>query len=293
MFPRGLRPFEQAVREQAVTRGFANDFRRFFFRGLTVVLPTLLTLAIIVWVFTMIQTYVGEYINTGVQWVVVQYGEVLGHSHSGSPAALPGSQPGPKTPWRPLVGSDQEWDRVKGYWRTYHLSWLGFVLAFVAIYMLGRFVASFLGRGIWRMLEMAFLKLPVVKQIYPYVKQVTDFLFSEHKIEFSRVVAVEYPRKGAWSVGLVTGPGLRTLQGAAGGDFLSIFVASTPTPVTGYTIIVRRDEVIDLPMSIDEAIRFIISGGVIVPQHQQLSQTETEQARQGALVALSGKETPE
>ena len=100
-------------------------------------------------------------------------------------------------------------------------------------------------------------------------------------MEFSRVVAVEYPRKGIWSLGLVTGPGMRTVHEQLGGDLLTVFIPSSPTPVTGYTITVRRNEVIDLPMSIDDAFRFTISGGVIMPINQQRSQSEVEQARQG------------
>jgi len=170
------------------------------------------------------------------------------------------------------------------------LWWVGFLVAIAGVYAIGRFVASFLGRGLWRLIEGTFFRLPIVKQVYPYVKQVTDFLLSERKLEFSRVVAVEYPRKGIWSLGLVTAPGMRTLHGALGGDLLTIFIPSSPTPFTGYTITVRREEVIDLPLSIDNALRFTVSGGVIMPINQQLSEAEIEQARQGALPPPQGKE---
>ena len=143
------------------------------------------------------------------------------------------------------------------------------------------------------MVERGFFRVPVVKQVYPYVKQVTDFLLSERKVEFSRVVAVEYPRKGIWSMGLVTGPGLRTLTRSVRTDLLTVFIPSSPTPVTGYTITVRQDEVIDLPLSIDDALRFTVSGGVIVPASQELSPTEIEEARQRAFPLAQRKETKE
>ena len=111
-------------------------------------------------------------------------------------------------------------------------------------------------------------------------------MFSEHRMDFSRVVAVEYPRKGSWSLALVTAPGMRTLTNALGSDLLTVFIPSSPTPVTGYTLTVRRDEVIDLPITIDEAIKFSVSGGVIMPPSEQLNPQEIQQARQGMFLAM-------
>ena len=177
-------------------------------------------------------------------------------------------------------GPDSIWDSVKDAWTQYHLSWIGIILSLMVIYFFGRFVASLFGRGIWRMIERGFFRMPVVKAIYPYVKQVIDFLLSDKKIEFSRVVAIEYPRKGIWSIGLVTGSGIKTINDRVGPNLLTVFIPSSPTPFTGYTITVRHDEVIDLPLSIDDALRFTVSGGVIVPISEQIP---AEQARKGRL----------
>lgn len=257
-----------------MAESFGSDFRRFFLRGLAAMLPTVITLMILIYVFTFVDQYVGRYITKGIQWVVVQSRLIAGKDRWG------------------IVGPEGYWDAVKRDWATYHLRWVGFVLAFVAIYIFGRFVASIIGRSTWRMIEAALLRLPVIRKIYPYVKQVTDFLLSERKMEFSRVVAVEYPRRGIWSLGLVTGPGMRTINYSAGGDLLTVFIPSSPTPVTGYTITVRREEVIDVAISTDDALRFTISGGVIMPLSERLSQAEIEQARQGSL-PLPAPETKE
>ena len=274
-----------------MAKAFVSDFKRFFFRGLGAVLPTLLTVAIIVWVFTMIQDYIGRHVNVAAQWVAVIFRGIALRGHP---------RPADESEWwRVLVGSDRDWDVIRGYeghpgvWDIYHLHWMGFVLAFVAVYIFGRFVASFLGRSIWKLVEYGLLRVPVVKGIYPYVKQVTDFLFSEQKLDFSRVVGVEYPRKGIWSLGLVTGPGLRSMHSTTGSEHLMVFIPASPTPFTGFTIMVRRDEVVDLPLSIDEAIRLLVSGGVIVPVDQQPSTTEIERVRQGAFVSLQAKEKAE
>ena len=185
---------------------FGDDFKRFFVRGLAAVLPAILTVVILVWTFTLIQKHIGKYLNVVVRWVAVQFSCLL----AGKPLT-----------WR---GPDYLWDMVKDVWQDYHLTWVGLLLAFVTIYIFGRFVASILGRGLWRMIERTFFRLPIIKQIYPYLKQVVDFLLSERKLEFSRVVAVEYPRKGVWSMGLVTGPGMRSLHDKLGGDLDAIVI---------------------------------------------------------------------
>lgn len=242
---------------------FADDFKRFFLRGLAAGLPAILTVVILVWFFAKLDHFVGRYINVAVKWLSVQALCILTH--------VPVSFRGP----------DAQWDTIKNIWATYRLAWVGFVLAFVVIYIFGRFVASMLGRGTWRMIERALFRVPVIRQVYSFVKQVTDYLLSRPKMAYSRVVAVEYPRKGTWSLGLVTGPGMRTVRDSIGGDLLTVFVPSSPTPITGYTITVSRQEVIDLPISIDDALRFTVSGGVIMPMNEQLSRDQIEEATRG------------
>lgn len=246
--------------------GFASDFKRFFLRGLAAMLPALLTLMIIVVVLKFVDQHIGVYVDRWVQWIVVQAISLV----KGIPLSWAGSEQ-----VREFVRED--------IWKPWRLRWVSFALAFVLIYIFGRFVASFLGRAFWRLIERSFFRLPVVKQIYPSVKQVTDFLLAERKMEVSRVVAVEYPRKGIWSVGLVTGSGMRTLHDALGGDLVTVFIPSSPTPVTGYTITVRRAETIDLPLSIDDALRFTVSGGVVMPGGEALSEAEIRQIGRDAL----------
>ena len=148
---------------------FGTDFRRFFLRGLAAVLPTLLTIAIIFYVFGFVHDNLGKHINSLAVYIIAR-------------------------------AVDKPFDDIWAFWDHY-LWWVGFLLGISAIYIFGRFVASFIGRSIWRLFERAFHRVPVVRQIYPSVKQVTDFLLSEKKLDFSRVVAVEYPRKGVYSLG--------------------------------------------------------------------------------------------
>jgi uncharacterized membrane protein len=114
------------------------------------------------------------------------------------------------------------------------------------------------------------------------VKQLVDFLFSENETpRFSGVVAVEYPRKGIWSVGFMTGESLKTIEDKLP-DSVTIFIPSSPTPFTGYTITVPKKDTIDLPLTVEEAIRFAVSGGVLVPDHQR--STPLRQAKEPAKI---------
>jgi uncharacterized membrane protein len=136
--------------------------------------------------------------------------------------------------------------------------------------VLGAFLASVLGRSIWRGVERLMLNTPILKQIYPYVKQITDFFFKEEETKkmISKVVAFEYPRKGMWSVGYVTGDGLRKISQGRQKEFVTILVPTAPTPLSGFVVMVPKEETIELDMSIEDALRFIISVGVIVPDGQ-------------------------
>jgi uncharacterized membrane protein len=127
--------------------------------------------------------------------------------------------------------------------------------------------ASVLGRGIWEYIERLMANIPLLKQIYPYIKQMTDFFFKQEETKkiFSRVVAVEYPRKGIWSVGYVTGSGIKKFAEGQNREFVTVLIPTAPTPFGGFLIFVPKEEVVDLDMSIEEALRFIISAGVITP----------------------------
>ena len=260
--------------------GFWVDFRRFFVRGLATLLPTVVTIVLVFKCFEFVNQNIGVHMTEGVIRLIVfstdNYPAVddadITEYMKDRKAGLDASDAAD----RGLVKNDPgEQDKMRLWklrrqWNSGPLSLIGFSLAIVHVYILGRLLASFLGRKVWAAFEGTVQQLPVFKQVYPYLKQVTDFLFGENKIEFSRVVAIQYPRNGIWSIGLVTGAGFRRVSDAAKQDFLTVFVPSSPTPMTGYVVYVRKDEVLDLPITIEEALRFSVSGGVIVPDHQAL-----------------------
>ena len=138
----------------------------------------------------------------------------------------------------------------------------------LAMYLLGKFLAAKMGRLAWTALEKVIDRLPLIRNVYTSVKQVTDFIFSESNIEYTRVIAVEYPRRGIWSLGLVTGESMLDIASAANEPVLSVLIPTSPAPFTGYTITIKRSEALDLNLTIDQAFQFIVSCGVVVAPQQ-------------------------
>jgi uncharacterized membrane protein len=140
---------------------------------------------------------------------------------------------------------------------------------FLAImYLVGKLLAAGIGRFFYHAAERIIHRLPIIRNVYSSVKQVTDFVFDDNEIQFTRVVAVEYPRRGVWSMGFVTGDSLLDIRNAAGEPMLSVLMPTSPMPATGFTISVPKSETVDLDITIDQAIQFCVSCGVVVPDHQ-------------------------
>ena len=264
------------------TRTFGSDFKRFFGKGLGVLLPSVLTLWILVKAYQFVDSTIAQPINAGVRTGIVELsehwrpaGDLFGPTDE-EIAARTQASPEETTPDR--IRNELLTRNVDEWWTQWSiaLDWIGILVAVLAVYFSGRLLGGFLGRRVQRRVEDVITSVPIFKQVYPYVKQVVDFLFSDDKpIKFNRVVVVEYPRKGVWSVGLVTGGTMRSIEKSSG-DAVTLFIPSSPTPFTGYTITVPRSEVRELPISIDEALRFTISGGVLVPPKEAIPEPETE-----------------
>jgi uncharacterized membrane protein len=162
---------------------------------------------------------------------------------------------------------------------TYLRPWIVvpiFIVVFIGLmYLLGNLFAAGLGRVFWSWFEQGIGRLPIVRSVYSSTKQVTDYVFSDRELDFTRVVAVEYPARGIWSLAFVTSEGIADVQKAAGEPMLAIMVPTSPLPITGYTMLIPRSEVLDVNMSVEEAVEYLVSCGVVVPQ-QQLESRLTE-----------------
>jgi uncharacterized membrane protein len=144
-----------------------------------------------------------------------------------------------------------------------------FVVVFVALmYLLGSMFAAGLGRAFWNWLEHGVGRLPFVRAIYSSTKQVTNYVFSDREMEFTRVVAVEYPCRGVWSLAFVTNEGMTDVQAVVKEPMLTILLPTSPVPVSGYTMLVPKSEVLDVDITVEQAIEYIVSCGVVLPEQQ-------------------------
>src|SRR5262249_26435437 len=135
-----------------------------------------------------------------------------------------------------------------------------------------------LGRAFWSWFEQGIGRLPVVRAVYNSAKQVTNYVFSDRELEFTRVVAVEYPCRGIWSLAFVTNDGLIDVQGVTGEPMLTILLPTSPLPISGYTMLVPKSEVLDVDLTVEQAIEYIVSCGVVLPPQQLEKQLEREAA---------------
>jgi uncharacterized membrane protein len=152
-----------------------------------------------------------------------------------------------------------------GIERAAQIPGLGVITLVVLLLLTGVFVTNIFGQWALRQWDRALVKIPIVKSIYSSVKQVSDTLFSSSGQAFREAVLVQYPRHGAWTIAFVTGKPGGEVASHLGGDHVSIYVPTTPNPTSGFFLIVPRADVVPLQMSVDEALKYIISMGSVVP----------------------------
>lgn len=142
---------------------------------------------------------------------------------------------------------------------------LGLIFTLVILFVTGLLVTNFVGRYLINWWERILARIPLVRSIYSAVKQVTHAFVQPQSQSFRKVVLIEYPRKGAWSIGFVTSTNFNALPLENDNHTLAVFIPTTPNPTSGFLILVPKTDTIDLNISIEEAFRMIISLGVVTP----------------------------
>jgi len=293
---------EPSNAEFPVPQRSLDPFRRAVLRGLAILLPPLLTIVIFLWVGNTVANYMLDPMENLARGVLFRYAtDIHNVDEFGPPNAqgltvVDGEQyratgDGKYVPLRVYqdvrdrLGPDTPTNAKDIYLSYINQTWLQrqFVIPvflcvlILVLYLLGKFLAAGVGRFFWTQLERLIHRVPLVRNVYSSVKQVTDFMFTDPDVDYTRVVAVEYPRKGIWTVAFVTGDSMSEIRDAAHEPVMSVLIPTSPMPFTGFTITVKKSETVDLDITIDQAFQFVISCGVVVPP-KQIAEARAKQA---------------
>ena len=152
-------------------------------------------------------------------------------------------------------------DKVLGF----HIPGFGVLLTLLILLVVGATASNFAGRKLVQWGDALVSRIPVVRSIYSSVKQVSDTLFSESGNAFRKAVLVQWPREGVWTVAFVTGAPNGEVAAYLRDEFVSVYVPTTPNPTGGYFVMVRKSDCVELEMSVDSALKYIVSMGVVAP----------------------------
>jgi len=196
--------------------------RTYFFAGLLVLIPLVVTIGILSWLFNLLDGFLGPYIY---EW--------LG---------------------RPMPG-------------------LGLIATLGLIFLIGVVTTNIVGRRLMGAVDDALHRIPLVRGIYSMTKQMSDSIFQSRQVAFQQVVLVEYPRRGLYQIGFVTGmiegPLQQELASRAGERMINVFIPASPNPMSGYLVILPEQDIQFLGMSVQDGLKLVISGGMAIPTAQR------------------------
>lgn len=165
---------------------------------------------------------------------------------------------------------DQTLQILPGNWHPdkllgFHIPGFGVLLALAIVLAMGAVATNFFGKKLVSWWDALLSRIPIVRSIYSSVKQVSDTLFSENGNAFRKALLVQWPREGVWTIAFQTGMPGGDVANHLPGDYLSVYVPTTPNPTGGYFVMLPKTDCIELKMSVDEALTYVISMGVVVP----------------------------
>ncbi|OIO36888.1 MAG: hypothetical protein AUJ74_00650 [Candidatus Omnitrophica bacterium CG1_02_44_16] len=194
--------------------------KKYFFTGLLIVLPILITVYLFISLFAFFDNILGRYIS---RLTLALFG--------------------------------------------YKIPGLGLLVFAAIIFFTGFFATNFIGRKFLRYMESFWFKFPIVKKVYPAAKQITHFLFGE-KLQgrFQKVALAHFPNKDCYSICFITNETTESIKAKTGKDLMNCLIPAVPNPITGYLLFIPREDLIFLDMSVEEAVKIIVSGGVLNPE---------------------------
>jgi uncharacterized membrane protein len=158
----------------------------------------------------------------------------------------------------------------------FNIPGLGTVLTLAVIFLSGLLATNLIGQRLVRSWEQILARIPVVNSLYNAVKQVSDTILSPNGNAFRKALLVQYPREGSWTIAFLTGKPGGDVANHLEGDYVSVYVPTTPNPTSGFFLMMKAEEVTELKMSVDEALKYIVSMGVVPPPSQNRSSGVTQ-----------------
>lgn len=155
----------------------------------------------------------------------------------------------------------------------------GVVLTVLIIFVTGLLTQNFIGNYVVAAWEGLLNRIPIVNSIYSSVKQVSDTLFSSSGNAFSKALLIQYPREGSWTIAFLTGKPSGNVSQHLGDDLISVYVPTTPNPTSGYFLMIPKKDAIELDMSVDTALKYVVSMGVVAPEVAEKIAVQTNQAK--------------
>lgn len=150
-------------------------------------------------------------------------------------------------------------------WSAWIASFVGLLLLVGCILIVGAIVSTVLGRRFAKLSEKILLNLPLIRTVYAPAKQIVEFFVNPAAVQFGSVVLVKYPHPNSYAIGFITGKDVKPLVDATGKSLVNVFVPFTPTPVTGIMLVLPEDEVIPVDLTVEDALKMVVSGGVVTP----------------------------
>lgn len=215
-------------------RSIVSRVRRVFITGLVILLPLVITVTLLYFLFKIVNAYVTPLVRRLIDLIV---SGVFG-------AALRDYEPFLRQLTVPL----------------------GLMLTLLLVFLFGLLGTNLIGRRFLRAFDRLMLRIPLVKSVYGAAQQLMQTIRFSHHAGFSRVVLVQYPRRGVWTMGFLTQGYPGAVEGLDRGELVSVFLPTTPNPTSGWLVVVPRADVRLLDLSVEDGVKFIISGGIVGPQ---------------------------
>jgi uncharacterized membrane protein len=153
-------------------------------------------------------------------------------------------------------------------WLGFNIPGLGVLLTLAVVLLTGMLGANMIGQRLVQVWESLLSRIPVVKSLYSSVKQVSDTIFSSSGQAFRKALLVQYPRQGSWTIAFLTGQPGGDVANYLTGEYVSVYIPTTPNPTSGFFLMMARADVVELDMNVDEALKYIISMGVVSPENR-------------------------